>query len=178
MGSAADNPAGRVEKILRAHVRSLDPQLGDDTPPELALDEPGLAACYAAAAQGLSVSGDRAGQPPLRLIASPEPPARPRAIDVTDQPIAEVRGINIHAAQVVDGRDRRRVERLCKYIARPPVAAAIPFAPLLRRALEPLLAPAFRRASVAGRFDGEQARARVRRSARAARRHGRRAGAA
>jgi len=33
-----------------------------------------------------------------------------------------VRGINIHAAQVVDGRDRRRVERLCKYVARPPVA--------------------------------------------------------
>ena len=25
-------------------------------------------------------------------------------------------------AQVVDGRDRRRVERLCKYITRPPVA--------------------------------------------------------
>ncbi|GMV17232.1 MAG: hypothetical protein AMXMBFR56_54560 [Polyangiaceae bacterium] len=43
-------------KILRAHGRSLDAELGHDTPPELALDEPGLAACYAAAAQGVSVS--------------------------------------------------------------------------------------------------------------------------
>lgn len=118
----AARTAARVERILRAHGRSLDPELGDDTPPELALDEPGLAACYAAAAQGVSVSGDRAGKPPLRLIASPDPPARPRAADATDEPIAEVRGINIHAAQVVDGRDRRRVERLCKYITRPPVA--------------------------------------------------------
>jgi len=118
----ASRTAARIEKILKAHGRSLDPELGEDTPPELALDEPGLAACYAAAAQGVSVSGERAGKPPLRLIASPDPPARPRAADATDEPIAEVRGINIHAAQVVDGRDRRRVERLCKYITRPPVA--------------------------------------------------------
>jgi hypothetical protein len=52
------------------------------------------------------VSGERAGLPPLRLITAP--PDRPRARDVTDAPVAEVRGINVHAAQVVDGRDRRR----------------------------------------------------------------------
>jgi hypothetical protein len=121
IAEVATRTAARVERILRAHGRTLDPELGDDTPPELALDEPGLAACYAAAAQGISVSGDRAGKPPLRLITSPEP-LRPRAADATDEPIAEVRAINIHAAQVVDGRDRCRVERLCKYITRPPVA--------------------------------------------------------
>jgi hypothetical protein len=95
IAEVAARTAARIEKILRAHGKSLDPELGDDTPPELALDEPGLAACYdpwksptggAAAAQGLSVSGDRAGQPPLRLIASPDPPARPRAADATDDP--------------------------------------------------------------------------------------------
>ncbi len=140
IAEVAARTAARIEKILRAHGRSPDPELGDDTPPELARDEPGLAACYdpwksptgdAAAAQGLSVSGDQAGKPPLRLIASPDPPARPRAADATDQPIAEVRGVNIHAAQVVDGRDRRRVDRLGKYdpwksptgdITRPPIA--------------------------------------------------------
>lgn len=67
----AARTAARVEKILRAHGRSLDPELGDDTPPKLALDEPGLAACYdpwkspkgdAAAAQGLSVGGARAAR--------------------------------------------------------------------------------------------------------------------
>ena len=122
IAEVAARTAVRIERILKAHGRSLDPELSENAPLELALDEPGLAACYAAAAQGVSVSGDRAGKPPLRLIASPGPPARPRAAAATDQPIAEVRGINIHAAQVVDGRDRRRVERLCKYITRPPVA--------------------------------------------------------
>ena len=67
------------------------------------------------------MSGERAGKLPLRLIARPEPPSGPRAADATEQPIAEVQGINIHATQVVDGRDRRRVERLCKYMTRPPV---------------------------------------------------------
>ncbi|MCC7171927.1 MAG: transposase [Planctomycetes bacterium] len=122
IAEVAARTATRIEKILKAHGRSLDPELGDDAPPELCQDEPGLAACYAAAAQGVGVSGDRAGKPPLRLLLSPEPPARPRAADATEEPIAEVCGINIHAAQVVDGRDRRRVERLCKYITRPPVA--------------------------------------------------------
>ena len=122
IAEVAARTAARIEKILREHGRSLDPERDDGTPPELALDEPGLAACYAAAARGVSVSGERAGKLPLRLITSPESTARPRAAGATDEPIAEVRGINIHAAQAIDGRDRRRVERICKYITRPPVA--------------------------------------------------------
>ncbi|MDC3959965.1 transposase [Polyangium jinanense] len=31
-------------------------------------------------------------------------------------------GFDIHAGAVIDGRDRRRVERLCRYLARPPIA--------------------------------------------------------
>ncbi|MBK9000395.1 MAG: hypothetical protein IPM35_32140 [Myxococcales bacterium] len=58
IAEVASRTAARVEKILRAHGGRLDPELGDDTPPELALDEPGLAPCYAAAAQGISVSGE------------------------------------------------------------------------------------------------------------------------
>ncbi|MBE7481611.1 MAG: transposase [Polyangiaceae bacterium] len=53
IAEVAARTAARVEKLLRAHGKSLDPELVEDTPPELALDEPGLAACYAAAAQGL-----------------------------------------------------------------------------------------------------------------------------
>ncbi|MCC6216492.1 MAG: transposase [Polyangiaceae bacterium] len=145
------------------------------------------------------MSSDRAGQPPLRVIASPDPPPRPRAPDTTDQPSAEVRGINIHAAQLVDDQDRHRVERRCKYVTRPPVAqdrlerradGKLPLSPkrawragtralvfepadiiprlvvavppallaptrVIRRALEPLVAPASRRASAAGRCDDE-----------------------
>ncbi|MEZ4225961.1 MAG: transposase [Polyangiaceae bacterium] len=104
IAEVAARTAARVEKILRAHGRSLDPALADETPPELTADDPALAACYAAAAQGIGLSGDRAGLPPLRLITAP--PDRPHARDVTDAPIAEVRGINVHAAQVVDGPPR------------------------------------------------------------------------
>jgi hypothetical protein len=124
ISGVASRTAARVEKILRAQGRSLDPGLDDGAPPGLCHDEPGLAACYAASAQGISVSGERSGKPPLRLIVPLDPPdpARPRAAGATDELIAEVRGVNIHAAQVVDGRDRRRVERICRYITRPPVA--------------------------------------------------------
>jgi hypothetical protein len=84
IADVAARTATRVEKILRAHGRSLDPALADETPPGLAVDEPTLAALYAAAAQGIGVSGERAGLPPLRLITAP--PDRPRARDVTDAP--------------------------------------------------------------------------------------------
>ncbi len=122
IADVADRTAARIEKILKAHGRSLDPEFESAEPPQLCLDEPALAGCYSAAAQGISVAGERAGKPLLRLLLPQEPPARPRASDISDQPIAEVRGISIHAAQLVDGRDRGRVERLCKYITRPPVA--------------------------------------------------------
>jgi hypothetical protein len=95
IADVASRTAARVEKILRAHGRSLDPTLADDpgesqkwdeTPPDLTAEDPTLAACYAAAAQGVGVSGDRAGLPPLRLITAL--PDRPRARDVMDAPIA------------------------------------------------------------------------------------------
>jgi len=80
-------------------------------PPELCSDEPGLAACYAAAARGVSVSGERAGQAPLRLVVSPAPTGAVAGGDDAD-PVAEVRGVNLHARQRVDGRDRKQLERL------------------------------------------------------------------
>jgi len=70
----ARRTAQRIEKILRANGRSLDPVIQDgqdDEPPKLCSDEPGLAACYAAAARGVAASGDRAGQSraPLARLA-------------------------------------------------------------------------------------------------------------
>ncbi|HMR73481.1 MAG TPA: transposase [Polyangiaceae bacterium] len=120
---ATSGQGGDLRDALVATLVGWDAALTTSTlTPPATLDEPALAGCYSAAAQGISVAGDRAGKPLLRLLLPQEPPARPRASDITDQPIAEVRGINIHAAQVVDGRDRLRVERLAKYITRPPVA--------------------------------------------------------
>ncbi len=39
----------------------------DDESLAITLQEPGLAACYAAVAQGVCITGERAGQPALRL---------------------------------------------------------------------------------------------------------------
>jgi hypothetical protein len=36
--------------------------------------------------------------------------------------VAEVLGVNVHAVQLVDGRDRRQLERLARYILRPPLS--------------------------------------------------------
>jgi len=89
-------------------------------PQPLSVDEPGLAAFYDAAAQGISTSGERAGKPTLRLVISPNTAASATTGD--DDPVAEVRGVNIHAKQRVDGRDRPQLERLARYITRPPLA--------------------------------------------------------
>jgi Putative transposase len=118
----ARRTAARVERILRARGRSLDPQMQADDPHAFAIDEPGLADCYAASAQGISVAGERAGKPTLRLVVSQDSNAAARDGKSADEPIAEVRGINVHAKQRVDGRDRPQLERLCRYITRPPLA--------------------------------------------------------
>jgi hypothetical protein len=39
-----------------------------------------------------------------------------------DEPVAEVCGFSLYAKQVVDGHARGQVEKLCRYITRPPVA--------------------------------------------------------
>jgi hypothetical protein len=117
--AVASRTAERIEAILRRHGRSLDPELCDDAPLALVSDEPALAACYGAAAQGIALDGDRAGRPTLRLLISPDSTAR-----VTDDnaPVAEVRGVNVHAKQTVHGNDRRGIERLARYVMRPPLS--------------------------------------------------------
>ena len=118
VAEVARRTAERLEQILRAHGRCLDPERTQDAP-ALLDDAPGLATCYDVAARGISVGGERAGQPTLRLVAAQAPPPK---LDEHDLPLAEVRGVNVHAKQVVDGRDRAQLERLCRYITRPPIS--------------------------------------------------------
>jgi hypothetical protein len=68
------------------------------------------------------VTGERAGQSTLRLVVSQNQRAEAPAARDDREPIAEVRGINVHAKRVVDGRDRPQLERLCRYVTRPPLA--------------------------------------------------------
>jgi hypothetical protein len=67
------------------------------------------------------VTGERAGKPTLRLLVSPNTVAR-TTTDDGDEPVAEVRGVNVHGKQRVDGTDRKQLERLVRYITRPPIA--------------------------------------------------------
>jgi hypothetical protein len=77
-----------------------------------------LASSYQAAAAGRELLGPRAGQPTLRLVEHGQSAAR------TGPPglCGEVRGVNVHAGTAIDGRDRKRLERLCRYIARPAIS--------------------------------------------------------
>jgi hypothetical protein len=116
VADVARRSAERIRKILQSHGHKLDPELGevdvlaagDDTEPTA------LSACYGAAAQGLDLLGQRAGKPSLRLVDPTK--ARP------DEPAAVVQGINVRAKVAIAAEDRSRLERLCRYLGRPPIA--------------------------------------------------------
>jgi hypothetical protein len=59
----------RVARILQVHGRSFDPD-GHLDPHPVSVDDPALAAYYAAAAQGISVARERLGKPTLRLVVA------------------------------------------------------------------------------------------------------------
>jgi Putative transposase/Transposase zinc-binding domain len=127
----ARRTAQRLGSAFQARGRPSPWQPADHIEPHpesVSLEQPGLFACHQAAAQGLSISGERAGLPALRLVIGQGlasegrlPPERPTA-DHSTQPVAEALGISVYAKQLVDGRDRRQLERLCRYITRPPLA--------------------------------------------------------
>lgn len=104
----------RLVRVLERHGRALEGE--GDAPDALAAEEPVLASCYAASAADVQLLGAAPGQRtdklarPVRLAASPR------------NALAEHGGVNVHANVVVDGRDRRRLERLVRYVARPPLA--------------------------------------------------------
>src|SRR5690606_18525878 len=72
---------------------------------------------------GVAVSAERAGQPVLRLLVqSRNEPSGPSQEQRADQPVAEALGVNVYAKQLLDGRDRKQLERLCRYVLRPPLS--------------------------------------------------------
>ncbi|MBM4436228.1 MAG: transposase [Actinobacteria bacterium] len=96
----------RLTRVLAQHGR-----LGE----ELAAEQAALASCVGASAGDLQLLGAQAGR---RTAKRPGPAPDPVGICV---PVAECGGVNIHAGTAVDGRDRRRLERLVRYMSRPPI---------------------------------------------------------
>src|SRR5262249_58037713 len=83
----------------------------------LSSEQPVLASCYSSSVQGLQTAGNQPGQPTLRLVGLP-----PCDTPVSQEAAANVDGFNVHAKQRVHGRDKKGLERLCRYLTRPPLA--------------------------------------------------------
>jgi hypothetical protein len=98
----ARRTAERVVSILKKQGRSVD-ALGNEGQGVDERDR-ALASCIGAAAR----------TPALRVVY------QNRARE--DAPAVVFMGFNVHAGAAIDGRDRLRVERLCRYLGRPPIA--------------------------------------------------------
>jgi len=109
--------ACRIRTLLfrRGLTDDVDPVEAD----HLAEEHPLLALLGGAAVHGRAALGNRAGRRPVRLgdrIDAEDVNALPAMCCLVD-------GISLHAGVAVPARDRDRLERLCRYVARPPVSS-------------------------------------------------------
>ncbi len=107
--------ARRLRRLLEARLQDAD----DDT---LARDEPLLAWLAQASLRTRIATGPEAGQRWRRLGDRVEPGEGNRDAAGADRAIARHHEMSLHAEISVPANDRRRLERLCRYVARPPIA--------------------------------------------------------
>ena len=102
----------RVRRLLIRRGRWPDVEAGSDP---LAAQEPLFASAVAASLQGRVALGPRAGQPVRRLRSAAD------AL-VTGRRTARLEGFSLHADVAVPARRRDQLERLVRYLVRPPLA--------------------------------------------------------
>ncbi len=106
----------RVRRLLRRRgLEPVDEGTGPDDP--LAGVSPVLAGIVGASVQGRVALGARAGAPVRRLGDGPTTPPGTRGPRQ-----AHVEGFDLHANVWVGPCDRARLEQLCRYLLRPPLA--------------------------------------------------------
>jgi hypothetical protein len=102
----------RVRRLLIRRGRWADAEAGSDP---FATQEPLFARAVAASLQGRVALGPRAGQPVRRLRSA-------AAVTPTGRRSARLEGFSLHADVAVPARRRDQLEKLCRYIVRPPLA--------------------------------------------------------
>ena len=109
----------RITRLVKRHGISLErPSEEIDAVDPLATDSPFLSGLCGASVVGRVATGPRAGQPVMRIS---------RASDATlitsgGERHAHAGGFDLHANVAVPAGDRDRLEHLCGYVLRPPVA--------------------------------------------------------
>jgi len=106
----------RTKELLRARGLALDAN-PDDLDPDYGqgslLGDPMLSACATASMQGLVLLGPRAGKQVLRLGTGPHD---------KDHHGRAAHGFDLNASRRVSADDKKGLERLCRYILRPPLS--------------------------------------------------------
>jgi len=113
----ASRIARRIARLLERRGLHAGADPGDADP--LPDRQPLLASLYAASVSGRVATGSRAGRRMLRVGDCIDPEVLP---ELEGERCVSVDGVSLHANVAVPARDRRRLERLCRYVARPPVA--------------------------------------------------------
>ena len=104
----------RVRRLLRRRGRWPEEEL---SPSDSVAEQMPLLAEYASASiQGLVASGPRAGHPVRRLRSAAA------VVDGAKSRCARLEGFSLHANVAVPAHARERLEHLCRYLVRPPLA--------------------------------------------------------
>ncbi len=119
----SDEEVARVLAAIYRRVRRLLARRGLDVEPipdldPLAAESPALAGISSASIQGRIALGPRAGARVFQLGREPDAPW----VTSRGPCQAHLEGFDLHANITVAADDRAGVERLCRYVLRPPVA--------------------------------------------------------
>jgi Putative transposase/Transposase zinc-binding domain len=116
----ADEVLAAVEPLVDRRLRALGGLDDDSGSDPWTQDAPLLAGLSAASVQGVNALAPRVGRRPARLGNGLA--ARPAAPGGPDWCAARANGYSLHAGVVVPAGQRERLERVCRYVLRPPVA--------------------------------------------------------
>jgi Putative transposase len=110
------HPAPRLQRRVRQLLIRRGRWPGEDAERDpFAAEAPLFASAVAASLQGRVALGPRAGQPVRRLRSAADAIA-------TGRRSARLEGFSLHADVAVPARRRDQLERVCRYILRPPLA--------------------------------------------------------